>query len=280
VTDRSPTAGARRRLLCILRSSLLGLAALVGGMQVAGARSSLPPAVLGNLDLVQNLDATLPQDALLVDDAGRPLRFGDLFGKRPVLLFFEYFRCPNLCGIVGANLVQALDGLDLAPGRDFEVAVISLDPRETSADAAAAKRQDLERYGRPWTAGGWHFLTGSAPALGRLADAAGFPFVADPEQGGYAHPTGLILATQDGVLARYLPGIDFPVADLRLALVDTSGGRIAAPAARLLLLCYSYDPQTGRYTVTAETLVRATGIATVVALAVLIGGLARSERRR
>jgi len=63
-----------------------------------------------------------------------------------------------------------------------------------------------------------------------------------------------------------------------LALVDAAGGRIGTPVDQLLLYCYQYDPQTGRYSAAILNLVRVAGALTVLGLGAFI--LTASRRRR
>ena len=63
-----------------------------------------------------------------------------------MVLVLEYLRCKTLCGLTLDNLVSGLDALPQQAGRDFQVVVISIDPRDTPADAAAAKAKYLDGY--------------------------------------------------------------------------------------------------------------------------------------
>jgi protein SCO1 len=259
------------------------LGAMLLALMLVDAASAAPSAVgadaFPDLAFTQHQGAPLPLSTALRDESGRPVRLGDFFGARPVVLALGYFPCPNLCGLTLDGLVAAVDETKLMPGRDFDVVAISIDPRETSADASAAKEKHLSRSKRPEAAAGWHFLTGDEDAVRRIADRVGFAYVYDPAIDQYAHAAGVVLTTPTGTVARYLLGVDYAPLDLRLGLVDASRGRIAAPAARLLLLCYGYDPATGRYTVTIMRLVQAAGILGALALAAFVGLALRRERR-
>jgi protein SCO1/2 len=213
------------------------------------------------------------------DEAGRQVRLGDFFGSRPVILVLEYLKCPNLCGFVLGALVSALDETPLAAGRDYEVVALSIDAREGPADAASAKRHYLERAVHPAPAA-WHFLTGERGAIERVAAAVGFRSAYDEQEDQIAHPAGITLATPAGRIARYLLGVAYEPLDLRLGLAEASDGKIAAPASHLLLLCYGYDPATGRYGFLVNRAVVAASIATAIALAIAILALLRNERRR
>jgi protein SCO1/2 len=85
-----------------------------------------------------------------------------------------------------------------------------------------------------------------------------------------------MVATPEGVLSRYLYGIEYITRDLRLALVEASRGEIGSLVDQVLLLCYHYDPTTGRYGLAIMAALRAGGMATV---GLIIGFVLLSLRR-
>ena len=105
-------------------------------------------------DIDQHLDQPLPLDLPFVDETGKQVRLGDYFGKRPVILALAYYECPMLCTQVLNGLVTALRVMNFEPGREFDVVVVSFNPREGPGLASQKKASYLERYGRPQTAGG------------------------------------------------------------------------------------------------------------------------------
>jgi len=222
--------------------------------------------LLRKVAFAQNLNAQLPLDTPLVDESGRGVKIGDYFGKKPVILLFVYFECPMLCTLELNGLLRNLKVLSMTAGKEFEVVAVSIDPTETPALARAKKAGYLKRYGRPGAENGWHFLTGTGPDVRRLADTVGFRYVYDPRSKQYAHPAGLVVATPGGRLARYIYGVDFPASNLRWSLLDASAGKVGSPVDRLLLMCFHYDPSTGRYNFAVMTAVRAGGVATVAGL--------------
>ena len=250
-----------------------------GYKREAGVPASALPAPLREIGFDQNLDRLLPLDIPFTDEQGRTVRVGDYFGGRPVVLAFVYYDCPLLCMQVLNALASALDVLSLQPGKDFDVVTISFDPREKPALAAAKKAAALQRYKRPGAAAAWHFLTGEQSAIERATRAAGFRFVWDERLKQFAHPTGIIVLTPDGHVARYLFGIEYGPRDLRLAIVDASAGKIGSPIDSFLLYCYHYDPMTGRYGLVIMRAIRLAGAATVLALGTFIVVMVRRERR-
>jgi protein SCO1/2 len=262
-----------------LTRALLLLLGIVAA-PAAHAHSSLPAAALQDLAFVPHPGARLPLDAALRDEHGRAVRLGDFFAGKPVLLVFDYFRCETLCGTVLEQLGGALGALDLEPGADYALVAVSIDPRETPDDAARMKREHLAQGPLAAHSAGLHFLVGTAPEVRRIADAAGFPYRYDAAIDQYAHPAGFIIAAPTGTIARYILGIAYRPLDLRLGLVEASRGTIAAPVAHALLLCYGYDPATGRYNLAVHRLLVITGVLTVAAIAALIAFAARGGARR
>ncbi len=160
------------------------------------------------------------------------------------------------------------------------VVVVSIDPRETPELAAAKKAAYAEHYGRPGAAAGWHFLTGEEPAIRKLAAAAGFRYRYDAEREQYAHASGILVVTPAGKIARYFFGVQFSPRDVGFALEDASAGKVGSPVATSLrLLCFAYDPATGKYTLLTMRLVRAASAVTVLGLGIVLWRAWRRERR-
>jgi len=258
---------------------MTGSPAAAGYRQEPGQASSSIPAPLREIGFDQNLDQRIPLDTSFRDETGRVVRLGEYFGKRPVVMLFAYYDCPMLCTQVISGLASALNILSLQPGRDFELVTVSFDPRDTPASAASKKAHFIERYQRPGAAEAWHFLTGDAASIRTLTKVAGFRYVWDEPTKQFAHPSGVIVLTPDGRLARYLFGIEYGPRDLRFALVEASEGKVGNPADALLLYCYHYDPMTGRYGLVIMRALRLAGIVTVFTLGAFIIVMVRREKR-
>ena len=257
---------------------MTGSPAATGYRQEPGQPSSTLPATLREIGFDQNLNKRVPLDATFTDEMGRTIPLGDYFGRRPVVMLFAYYQCPMLCPQVINGLASALNVLSLEPGADFEIVTVSFDPRDTPATASAQKAHSIERYKRQGAAESWHFLTGAQASIDRLTKAAGFRYVWDTPTNQFAHPSGVIVLTPDGRLARYLFGIEYGPRDLRLAIVEASSGLVGNAADAVLLYCYHYDPMTGRYGFVIMRAMRLAGVGTVLALAAFIVIMLRRER--
>ncbi len=233
--------------------------------------------------LDQRLGERLPLELVLRDEEGREVRLRELFGRRPVVIALVYYDCPMLCTLVLNGMVRSFRALSLELGEDYVVVTLSIDPRETPELAARKKAQYLETYAagapRPSAARGWRFMTGEQAAIDELARAIGFRFAYDEESGEFAHSSGIVVATPDGVLSRYLYGVEYITRDLRLALVEASEGRVGTLVDQVLLLCYHYDPATGRYGLAVISAVRAGGLLTVALIAAFVLRALARERR-
>jgi protein SCO1 len=242
-----------------------------------GARRALADRDLSELALQPHPGAHLPLGLDLVDEQGRSVSLRQFFSGQPVVLVLEYLRCKTLCGLTLQNVVAALDALSLDAGRDYQVVAISIDTRDTPADAAAAKAKYLANYRHNRTDEGWHFLTGPESALRRIAETVGFPYRYDTELDQYLHPAGFILAAPGGTISRYMLDTDMRPSDLRAGLADAAAGRALDPLTRLLLLCHAAGAPLGRYTAPVET---AFAIANIAGIGALIAVFAAIRRRR
>ncbi len=261
--------------------ALIGVPGEVGAEAPAAALDAdIRPPLLRDVGLDAHLGATLPLELAFRDEEGTEVSLGRYLGARPAVLALVYYGCPMLCGQLLTGLAASLKSLALEPGRDFDVVVVSFDPRDGPEEARRRKGETVARYGRPATAAGWHFLTGDTEAIRRLTMAVGFRYAWDDGGKQFAHVAMLTLLTPDGRIARYFQGIEYPPRELRLGLVEASDGRIGTVVDRLLLFCYRYDASTGRYTPIVESAVRIGAVLGLVALGTLLVVLRRGEPGR
>jgi protein SCO1/2 len=260
----------------------LAVAAVVSAQPIRGPEpgdpSAAKPGILGRIGIDQRLNHHVPLELPFVDENGRDVKLGDYFGKRPVLLAMVYYECPMLCTQVLNGVTGALKTLNFDVGKEFDVVAVSINPQEGPGLAAQKKAAYVERYGRPQTAAGWHFLTGREENIKALAAAVGFryEYVEDIKQ--YAHGAGVEILTPKGVIARYYYGIEYSPRDLRLGIIEAADERIGSPIDAALLLCFHYDPTTGKYGPTALTLVRIGAVLTIVAFGAFLFVSLRRER--
>ncbi|CAN5588527.1 SCO family protein [soil metagenome] len=227
------------------------------------------PETLKKTGIEQRLGEQLPVDAEFTDENGRTIKLGDLFKNgRPAVLALVYYECPMLCNQILNGLTGTLKGISLEPGKDFDVIAISFDARENGKTELVKNKKAsyMERYGRPGTEKGWHFLTGSQESIDAVTQAAGFSYEWDDASNQFAHASAIMLTTPEGELSRYFYGIDYAPRDVKLGLVESSESKIGSLTDQLLLYCYHYDPSTGKYGFAILNALRGAAIATLIGM--------------
>jgi len=231
--------------------------------------ANVRPPYLTNVGIEQHLDGQVPADLAFVDDTGRPVKLGDYFGKKPLILNLVYYNCHMLCGEALAGLSASMKMIKFDVGNEFDVVTVSFNPKETPQVAAQKKADYLKRYGRPNASAGWHFLTGPPESINALTKAVGFQYQYDATKDQYAHATAIMVLTPQGRISRYFYGVDFPPKDLRMGLVEASEGKIGNAVDQVLLYCYHYDPVAGKYGAVVSNMLKIGGGLTIL----LVGGL-------
>lgn len=244
--------------------------------------SGLPEA-LKTVGIEQKLGVQLPLGTELKDEDGKAVTLANYFNTgRPVILTFVYYECPMLCNQVLNGLTGSLKGMNFDVGKDFDVVAISFDARENEIPSLAKNKRAnyIERYGRPDSEKGWHFLTGTQAAIDAVTSAAGFSYKWDEKSGQFAHAAGVMVVTPDGKLSRYLYGIDYSPKDLKFAVMESADNKVGNAAEQLLLYCYHYDPATGKYGLAILRVMRAGGVATLAAMGLMAFVFWRRNKRK
>ena len=267
--------------------------ALLGSLLMLAASSTAParaqtldvpvstvarPRLLLDVGIDQKLGGQIPLDLAFRDETGASVTLRKFFGEKPVVFALVYYECPMLCTQVLNGLVRSLKEVRFDAGKDFQLVVVSINPRETPRLAQSKKQIYAGLYLRPGGENGFHFLTGEESSIAPLAKAAGFRYAYDPETEQYAHASAILVLTPEGIISRYFYGIQYPARDLRLGLVEAAAGKIGSPMDQILLFCYHYDPATGKYGLVILNIVRAACLATLLGLAGFITILFRGER--
>jgi protein SCO1/2 len=244
------------------------------------ASQSLPPALL-DVGIDEHLGETIPLDAAFLAEDGSKVELSRYFGgSRPVLFNFAYYRCPMLCNLVLAGMVDGMKGLVWTPGKEFEVVTLSIDPRDGPEQAQAKKNTHIDALGRPESAHGWHFLTGKPEQIKRLTRSLGFNYRYNQATGDFSHAAAIFAISPQGKICRYLYGVQYPPKDLRLALLEAKEGRELSIGDKVLLFCYHYDANAKGYVLLAQNTMRAGGYLVLLAMLSLLGGLWYREARK
>jgi len=243
-------------------------------------QSVFPRDVTQGVSIDQKMGARVPLDLEFKNELGETVRLGDYFGDRPVVLTPVYYSCPMLCNLVLDGLVRTTRNLKFDIGDEYEVVTVSFDHSESPEMALAKKGVYTKRYGRPGVEAGWHFLTGDQLAIRALMETVGFGYEYDAIQDQYAHAAAIIVLTPDGRISRYFYGFEYNARDLRLGLVEASDGQVGSAIDQVLLLCYSYDLATGKYSRVAMNVVRVGGTLTAASIFGFIFLMVRREKKR
>jgi len=301
----SRTSESLRRALPALASVVLAAGAFAqGGMM---GDTNPPPEretpvdinkVRAAVSFDQKLGADVPLALVFRDEDGARVALQQYFGKTPVILTPVYYGCPMLCTQVLNGLTNSLRALGLEPGKDFQIVSYSVSPSEGPALAAEKKDKYLRSLGRPEAAAGWHFLSALAlpegePVLAEngepigpgldniraLSQSVGFRYWYDRELGHYAHEPGIVVLTPEGRVSKYLFGIEFDARTLKFALIEASSGKVGTLVDQLWMLCFHYDPATGKYGLMVTRMMRIAGVVFLVSLAGFIVFQLRRDRR-
>lgn len=249
-----------------------------GGYEPSAPTADAVPELEG-VTIIDKLDSQVPLDATFRDERGRAVTFREVLPKdRPAILQIGYMRCPMLCSLVMNALVRGIQGVDWTAGTQYDVISLSVNPNEGPELADAKKAGYVAEYGRPASAAGWHFLTGEEAQIRRVTEAVGFEYRLQAN-GEYSHAAAVFVLTPDGRLSRVLYGVKYQPADLRMALLEASQGKIGTTLDRFILWCHAYDATAGSYVLLAMRVMQVGGALTLVVLGGGLGWLWWRESR-
>jgi len=211
--------------------------------------------------------AQVPMDLPVIAADGSRTTLRRIADGKPVLLAPVLHDCPNICGVTLAGLADALAAQPRETDRKVAVVAFGIDPQETVADAAADRLRNSRLTAT--------FVVGNPPQVHAVTDALGYRYAYDPRIRQYAHVAAIAVLTPEGRLVRWLNGIAPDPAVLGRAVADARVGRTGVFARAIGLLCYHYDPETGRYSLAIGRMIRTAALLTALALAVAIFLLSR-----
>jgi len=259
----------------MLRGLSIGIAGallLVGFFNSASAQRNLsqPPKDLAEVDVTEHLGEYVPEDIQIINEAGDTVLLGEmLHHDKPVILTLGYYECPMLCNLVFNALSKSVAQLKWNAADEFDMLTVSINPNETPELAQAKKDNYLKEFeknsGRYFNPAGWTFAVAEGDMSRALAKAVGFGFHYDSATQQYAHPAVTIILTPDGMISRYLYGLDHSRQDLRLALLEASEGKYGSTVDKLILYCFHYDPDSKGYVLFATNVMKLGGGLTVLA---------------
>jgi protein SCO1/2 len=267
------------------------------------------------MKIEQKLGSAIPKDVPFLDEQGRKVTLGSYLGKEPVLLIPIFYRCQTGCAMITDGLVQTLlkahqpTGLigamarnnpdrPLTPGKDLEIVMLGIDPRETPALAADKKNLILDSMDTRSKTGlakmlamngdnlsdetdkHLHLLTGTLANIHRVTDAIGFSYYFNPATGVIRHPTGSVVLTPSGAISSYTIGNDFPTKMLETSLAMAGRNEVSLQKAdqSFMFGCIMLDPATGHIRFVVENIVRVACVLTLLIFGYGIFRMLRNER--
>lgn len=247
----------------------LGAMLLASPLLACAQAPSAPPGV----GVDEHLGQHLPLELSFHDADGDTLRLGEII-DRPTILTLVYYRCPGICSPLLSGLVDVLGKLDLEAGVDYEVLTISFDPTETPDLARRKRANHLQTLQEQFPQGAWRWMTGDSAAIARLTNAVGFRYQRAGKD--FTHPGLLTILSPAGKIVRYLYGITFLPFDLKLAVMEAAEGKVGPTISRVLLFCFSYDPEGQTY---VFNILKVTGLLIMLFAAAFVLYLIISSRR-
>ncbi|RJP95207.1 MAG: SCO family protein [Desulfobacteraceae bacterium] len=219
----------------------------------------------GEVGVSEKLGQYIPLDAQFTDEDGDNLVLKN-FIDQPTLILPVFFRCPQSCSILLANLANALNDIPFTPGREYKVIAISFDEEETPGDAAKAKNDYLNVLRNDFPEKDWKFLTGNSANIQAMTRSMGFMFK-KLDAHNFVHPNVLICVAAGGKIIRYLYGSEFLPFDVSMAIAEAEKGTPGISIKKLVSYCFAYDPVGKKY---VFRIFRIAGTAIIGLLAVLL----------
>ncbi|MBC7457048.1 MAG: SCO family protein, partial [Bdellovibrionaceae bacterium] len=210
------------------------------------------PEEIKNVGIDEKIGQTLDLNLQVTDDTGKKVLLSSYFHPhKPILLSPMYYSCPGLCSFHFNGVIDSLKKIDWNPGDKFQVIAFSFDANENKpehADLGAKKKANyMKLYGRPGTEKGFHFVTADQATIDKLMSAIGFRYKWNEKIGEWAHVSAAIMISPEGKITRYLHGIEFNPRDMKLALNETSNGKVGNIVDSVLLYCFKFDKHESKY---------------------------------
>lgn len=233
--------------------------------------SDLPPE-LRDVGIEERLGDTIPSDVVFINEKGEQVTLAHyLKSGKPLIITPIYFECPMLCNLIINGLTDGLKDLNWQVGDQFEILTFSIDPNEGYELAVQKKESYIRLLGKPEAADGWHFLTTDQQNINRMTEALGFKFKWSDEAQEFLHGSAIMFISPNGRITRYLYGIEYPQLSLRNALFDAAEGKIGTVMDKVVLYCYTYDPDSRSYVANAVNIMKLGGLFTLTGLGIFLG---------
>jgi protein SCO1/2 len=255
---------------------------IVVDIQVAFAQipqNSFVQNELNSMGIEEKLGETISLDAVFALSNGDSVSIQQLLESgKPIILNPVYYECPMLCGLVLNGLLKSTSQLDWSPGREYTIITFSINPNENHLLAETNRLGYLDSLNRNGAENGWYFLTGNNKSIQKLTESIGFNFFYDERIKQYNHPAAIIVLSPDGKIMRYLYGIEYDSIQLKKAMSEAVNGKIGSTTDKLILYCYTYDPNLNSYVPAALNIMKLGGVFIMIGLGTFLGLLWFKEK--
>lgn len=261
------------RGICVRLTMISGIVG--AAMIVPAASAHITPADYRHVGVTIPKNASIPPAIVVTDGSGQRHTLNDLISRPTVLVFADY-TCRTLCGPILDFVTAALENSGLG-GSQYQLIAVGIDPKDGAKEAEEMRRAHIP-------AGSLldHkalFVTADDSNIRSLTGALGYRYYYSAEDDIYVHPGAAYVLDVHGHVARVLTGLGLTGADMRLALIEASQGKIGTFTDQVRLLCSGFDPAHGIYTVRIWRVLQLAALATIMALGGAIVLLILSGRR-
>ncbi|MBS1727125.1 MAG: hypothetical protein JST51_10435 [Armatimonadetes bacterium] len=245
-------------------------------------------------DLKPHIGAQMPVDVQLTESDGKSHQFGEYFRTgRPVLFLPIFYKCNGVCFTETDSLVKMLmketalstkRSVDsVIPGRDFDLVVVSIHPKETVDLARAKKAELMSAFREAWenqtpamqekldqyVESGIHYTVGKPDDVKKLTDAMGFYYSYDESKDWVNHPAAAAFLATSGKIVAYNTGSEFQTKTVRNNVHEAFKGLTQPLGDVFLLGCFKLASSSPR-TRTIVEVTNYTALATVLGISLLV----------
>ncbi len=213
----------------------------------------------------------MPVDAILTETDGKQHQFGEYFRSgRPVLFLPIFYKCNGVCYAETEALTKMMmfetalspkRPVDsVIPGRDFDLVVMSIHPKETVELAQAKKAELISRFREAWTnlpperqealntyiEKGVHYTIATPEQATKLTDVMGFYYQYDEKKDWVNHPAVAAFIATSGKIVAYNTGANFPTKTVRNNIKQAIKGDVQPVGDVFLLGCFKMEASSPR----------------------------------
>ncbi|MFA5668074.1 MAG: SCO family protein [Balneolaceae bacterium] len=250
---------------------ILILAVLIIPNQSFAQLNTATPDMMESMGIDEKLGDYIPLEAKFATVNGDSTTLGELLQKgKPVILNPLYYECPLLCGLVIDGMINVVEDLAWQPGNEYIIISFSIDPTEDYTVASKHSKEYLSKLKTTNADKGWHFLTGNKSQIDSVVESIGFKYTKIRGTEEFAHSAAIVMLSPEGKITRYLYGIKYNEFDVRNALYESADGKVGKTLERLLMYCYTFDPNSNTYTPLAFNFMKLGGLATLIFLGIFL----------